>query len=709
MKKAFLSFSCILMLLLVFSSTVLAAVNYPVDTPYETYIYNSENEPIAIPSAFSTKQTFSGTDITETNFSRLSDVFYNGSGKIVLCDSDNSRIVITDTSLQLIAEVTQFDYQGRRESLNHPKGVWADDSSVYVADTDNHRIVSFHINGETVTADRIFERPDISVLSEDYEYTPTKLSVDAAGKMYVIAEGVNQGLICLNEKGDFQSFLGAPQVEPNFFEAVWRKIATKEQLARMESYVPTEYSSITMDTYGFLYVTSQTSNSVPAGKINSNGDNVITKIRNGDFGDLEYLGKSDTSYAPYFTDVALCSSGKIGEDIYYLIDSRQGRIYGYTDDGYLLYAFGMNGSQHGTFYSASAIEYIPGDNTGDVGRLLIADSFKNTLTVLQETDFAVRIRNALSLYNLGKYEEARSAWTEVQNISSGYMLANIGIAKLDLIEKQYRTAMAHLKDIREYELYAQAFSSWRDDFIRGNFSWLIVAVLAAVVIVGAAVYFYKKSGLCKKLAGFPVCRGYKYGTYVMFHPFDGFWDVKREKRGNLKSAIVIAVLFFVFYALNLQFGGYIVTKTISEEVNVLYHVALMFLPLLLWVISNWCFTTLMDGKGSMRDIIIATCYALKPYVIFALPMLVLSNVLAVSEIPFYMVLQAIVVGWVIFLLFSGLMMTHDYSLGKSVLTVILILVGICLIIFIMLLILSIAQDLYQFVYNIYQELSFRSY
>ena len=94
---------------------------------------------------------------------------------------------------------------------------------------------------------------------------------------------------------------------------------------------------------------------------------------------------------------------------------------------------------------------------------------------------------------------------------------------------------------------------------------------------------------------------------------------------------------------------------------------------------------------------------------FALPMLLFSNVLTASELPFYTVFDTVIWCWVIGLLVISLMMTHDYSLGKTFLTVILVLIGICLIIFIILLVISIAQNVYSFVYNLYQEITFRSY
>lgn len=706
MKKTVKCLCCIFVLLFIFSSNVFAVTDYPVDAPYETYIYNSDTQPVVISSAFTVEKVVKGKDFSDSSFKNLNDIFYS-SGRIFICDTDNDRILVSDTDFTASVCLSEFDNNGTKDSFNRPQGIWANEKHLYVADTDNHRIVLFEYNETSFKLKKVYDRPDIKVLEDDYVYSPTGLTVDATGKMYVIAENVNQGLICLDEQGIFQSFLGAPQVELNIFETLWRKVATKEQLAKMESYVPTEYNAITMDSYGFLYVASQTSNSVPVGKLNSDGDNVLVPPKAGSYGDLEYL-KNDGSYAPYFTDVAINTSGRIGEDTFYLIDSKQGKIYAYTEDGYLLYAFGLNGDQQGSFYNASAIEYIPASVEG-AGRLLVTDSFKGTITVLKETDFAVSIRKALYFYNIGDYENSKTEWEKVQNISSNYTLASIGLSRIELQAKDYKSAMNRLMTIRERKLYSDAFENWRDGFLREYFLVFFFGILGAVIVIFVAVKLFRKSSVFSKLEKIEIYQGYKYSNYVMLHPFDGFWDLKHEKRGNIKSASVIAVLFFVIYALRAQFGGYVVTGTVTEEVNALYNVSMIFLPLLFYIISNWCFTTLMDGKGTMKDIYIATCYALKPYVFFGLPMLILSNVLTESEAVFYVFFDMVILAWTLFLLFASLMMTHDYSLGKTLLTIVLILIGICLIIFILLLVINIVQNIYQYIYNIYQELSFRSY
>ena len=151
------------------------------------------------------------------------------------------------------------------------------------------------------------------------------------------------------------------------------------------------------------------------------------------------------------------------------------------------------------------------------------------------------------------------------------------------------------------------------------------------------------------------------------------------------------------------------SSAVSSEVNALLSVLAIVMPLMLWVVSNWCFTTLMDGEGSMKDIYTATAYALKPYVLAAVPLFILSHVLTANEAAFYTVLDTAVMIWVLALIFFGMMTVHDYSLSKAVLTLLLTVIGICLILFIALLFINIVQDVVFFVTDIYQEITFRFY
>lgn len=699
MKKFLLCILCAVALLP--CATVRShAAAYSDGAVYKTYAYNNRMEPVVLPSAFSVERVLSGTDITDRGFSEPADLFYDGEGRIYLCDTGNNRVVVTDTAFQPIAEIADFEWEGRQESLSGPQGVYADGKTVYISDTGNNRIVAFDIARQFLPL-KILQDPDIPLLDTEVPFEPLRLTADNSGGLYVIAKGINQGIVWLDGDGTFIGFTGAPRVEFSLTELFWRNFATKEQKARMESFVPTEYDSVVRDANGFLYVTSRTSSVVPVGKLNSNGENIRKK--RGYFADERYI--ADEDYAPYFSDIAL---GDPDSGLHYTIDSKQGRIYCYTEEGQMLYAFGKNGMQKGTFSNGSAIEFLPDPKSGR-HRLLITDRSRGTVTVFRETDFGAGIRRAVQAYGEGRYEEAAALWNEVGLAASGYVPAVSGLARIDIQNGDYQKAMERLLSVRDYSLYAEAFGKWRSGFIRDHFLWVITAVcgLAALLIIGVKVI--RRVPAAERLKNTAVGKGYRYGTYVMFHPFDGFWDLKREKRGNMKSALLIAALFFLFYAVRLQYSGYVTTGTVASEVNVLYNLALILLPLCFWVAANWCITTLMDGKGTLKDIIIATCYALKPYVILGLPMLLASHLISADELVFYDIADRLILVWVLALLFFGLMMTHDYSLSKSVLSVLLIFVGICLIIFILLLLLNIVQEVYRFVYNSYSEITFRSY
>ena len=44
-----------------------------------------------------------------------------------------------------------------------------------------------------------------------------------------------------------------------------------------------------------------------------------------------------------------------------------------------------------------------------------------------------------------------------------------------------------------------------------------------------------------------IIHGLRYALHVIVHPFDGFWDLKHEKRGNLASALIILAATILAY------------------------------------------------------------------------------------------------------------------------------------------------------------------
>ena len=202
-------------------------------------------------------------------------------------------------------------------------------------------------------------------------------------------------------------------------------------------------------------------------------------------------------------------------------------------------------------------------------------------------------------------------------------------------------------------------------------------------------------------------KGLCYSFHVIVHPFDGFWDLKKEKRGNMWSASVILLLLIVVFVIKAQVSGFIVNYSDLSRASIVQQVAVVLLPFFLWCVSNWCITTLMDGEGSFRDIAITTAYALTPLVLINIPMIILSNFITKEEIAFYALLNSISIGWAALLLFVGIMTVHQFSVSKTLATIAIAVVGMVVILFLGLLFVSILQQVLAFLTVLYKEIAMR--
>ena len=202
-------------------------------------------------------------------------------------------------------------------------------------------------------------------------------------------------------------------------------------------------------------------------------------------------------------------------------------------------------------------------------------------------------------------------------------------------------------------------------------------------------------------------RSLKYGFHVMTHPFDGFWDLKREHRGTLAGALTFVVLTVLMLVIQKQNTAFLFNMNRLEQIDVLVDIITVGLLFVLWCVSNWCLTSLMDGEGKMRDIAIFTGYSLLPLLLIQFPLIGLSHVITTEEGTFYYVFTVISYIWTAALLLFGMMVTHQYSMKKTILTTILTLVGMAIITFIGLLFFSVIQQIVTFIVTVYKEIRYR--
>lgn len=200
----------------------------------------------------------------------------------------------------------------------------------------------------------------------------------------------------------------------------------------------------------------------------------------------------------------------------------------------------------------------------------------------------------------------------------------------------------------------------------------------------------------------------RYSTHLIFHPFDGFWDLKHEHRGSIKAALVILAMLVIHSILSTQFTGFLYNPDYDGvSLNVFSEFASVIGTFLLWCIANWSLTTLMDGEGRFSDIVMVSAYALVPLFLIGIPLTFISNAMPLEYAAFYNIINVFTYIWAGFLMLSGLMVVHQYTLGKTILTAILIVVAMAVIVFLGLLFFNLVSQLVSFVVELYWEISLR--
>jgi hypothetical protein len=199
----------------------------------------------------------------------------------------------------------------------------------------------------------------------------------------------------------------------------------------------------------------------------------------------------------------------------------------------------------------------------------------------------------------------------------------------------------------------------------------------------------------------------KYAFYVSTHPLDGFWDLTHEKRGSIAAANVIISLAVILEVMRITLTNFQFITVNMEFFNSIIVVMRILLPVGLWTLANWGLTTLMDGKGRMSEIYMGICYALTPYVIINAFLIVLSHLITFEEGAVYWVLVSFAALWTGILILAAMMMIHDYSIIKTLLSSFLTIVGMGVIVFVFVIFFSLVSDAVAYFISLYRELLFR--
>ena len=131
------------------------------------------------------------------------------------------------------------------------------------------------------------------------------------------------------------------------------------------------------------------------------------------------------------------------------------------------------------------------------------------------------------------------------------------------------------------------------------------------------------------------------------------------------------------------------------------------LPFVLWAVSNWCFSSLMDGDGKLSDVFMVTCYAILPMTLCNLIQIPLSHFLSSSEASIFTFIGIFGMVWGYGYVFLSMIIVHQYSVAKGFGTAVLTIVGMAVIAFVAILVFFLVQQVWGFVSGISTEVIFR--
>lgn len=683
---------------------------------YETYTYwydftgSNSRKAVYSKPMYEVSKVFTNSDLLNNDGSKLTDVHVSPSGFTYLLDGGISKVYIFDTDYQLVHTIDfVFDNEESNFYFYSASGIFVDnDENVYIADTNNKRVIKCKSTGEFI---RMYTLPDSHLIPTGFNYKPVKVAVDASGYVYILSSGSYYGAILYSPEDEFLGFYGSNDVPATLTQALktlWNKLfLNNDKRAGMVSSLPYTFTDLWVDADGFVYTATGASSGMTAQaqikRLNPGGSNILPS----DSVNFADEGISSTLLSgERVQNIFGVSADKDG--FIYTIDETYGRVFIYDSDCKMLSAFGGGlkaGNQDGTFFVPSAIAYNLA--TDDV---LVTDSYSKTLTVFKITDYGRLVKSAQAKTVVGDYEEAMEEWTDVLEQDRNCQLAYAGLAKAYYVmgenstdeeqaSKYFHKAIELAEEGYDRDTYSLAFGSIRTELIRDNFTWIIIiAVVLIGLVIFALVYSTKhKVRLIKN-------EKVHLATTLVTHPFSNFRDLKEKSLTSVPICLVIIILYYIFTVMETTVGGFAFVYFDPSSYNALLILAKTAGIVILWTVTNWAVCTLLGGKGKMKEIFSVISYSLIPMLIGSIIYVVASNVLVPDEATFLNVLTTICLMYTFLLLAAGSMIVHDYGFGKFLWTTFLTLLGCGIVLFLLITVMILLQQTGGFIATIYSEI-----
>jgi hypothetical protein len=581
-------------------------------------------------------------NITGLGLKSPENITFGKNDILYIADTGNRRIVLFDIhSGNIIREILYEGFQS-------PRGVFVTtDEILYVADSIAGAVFIFNSNDEcikTITAPR-------SIAFGNTPFSPVRIGVDPRGSMYIIGEGVYNGIIHLSNEGEFLGFFASNKTTLSIVQLLQNIFFTERQKQGLLDRLPLTFTNVFVDPRGIVYSVSMGWDVAMAGEA----------IKKHDMAGRNML-KTMTTMS--LTDITVDQYGNI------FTTSTQGWIQVNAADGEEIFFFGaghLSAEDIAGWYSNLTSIAVSSE-----GHIWALDSEKAFLQSYTPTEYTQSIFRAQQYFNNGYYMEAGNEWNNVLRFNQMSVLAHNGLGKAWLYQEEYEKAQYEFFVAGNREYYSQAFWETRNNWLLKNMSYILITL---VVFFGSFFILNRvdKRQIVKTTLknSKDTIMNSKYIDVILFafsvarHPLDSFYYMKLKQKGSLPGAAFHFILFFITYLVYQTSKGFIVQFTDIEDVDFSVVIGGFIGLYVLFVICNYLVTSINDGEGTFIDIFKLVSYAMFPLSITLLAVTIVSHVVTANEVFLLYFMLTAGFAWSGTLLWLGIQEVHSYSFTNT--------------------------------------------
>ncbi|NLU51366.1 MAG: hypothetical protein GXX10_00625 [Clostridiaceae bacterium] len=616
--------------------------------------------------------------VTHLYLNKPEDIFIDNKDFLYIADTGNKRIVKYNPSTdKIVMEITH-------ELIQNPTGIYVtENGDIYVADIASSHVIKFSEDGEFIEA---IGRPSSPAFGTN-DFNPMKIAVDEAGNMYILGEGIYDGIIQLARTGEFLGYFASNKVNLTFVQRLQDIFFTEEQKRNLLGRTPITFSNVFVDRAGLVYSTT-------------NGQDVLQAVK-----------KHNTSGKSMFEEEIIASEDLIdlfvdANGIIYAV-GQAGLIFIYSAEGEFIYSFGAFNSMQDVSGLFSSLSSIAVDSKGTVWT---CDRDKSILQSFTQTEYARLIYQALNEYSQGNYKGSIALWSEILKLNQMSILAHNNIGKNLLFEQRYEEAMYHTRIAGNRFYYSQAYWEIRNIWLQKNLAYIFL-ILILIYVVSKIIKWADKKWNVLEWIKKPVRKIYNLkpvkDTLYLFrffkHPIDSFYELKAGNKGSSLGATIIYFVMFVVYIVSLTSKGFIYQKVAPEDIDYQSITLGYFAISMLFVVCNYLVTSINDGEGKLIHIYKMLPYSMGPAMMSLIIVTIASHFLTHNEVFFLQITNLAGIVWSGLLILLGVQEIHSYTTRDAIKSILFTLLFMLIIAVMLLIIIIMGEQLYQFLESVIKE------